>query len=51
MVLLIVMVTVIFVGIAAIALAQPRQPHEIVVWNDETERRILRERTIHLGRW
>jgi len=51
MILLIVMATVIIVGLTAIALAEPRRTHEIVVWNDETERRLLRERKIDTGWW
>jgi hypothetical protein len=42
LVLLLVFTTVVAAGIAAIALAQPR-PGEIVVWNDDAERRMLRD--------
>lgn len=49
--LIIVMTTIVIVGLVAIALAQPAQPREIPVWNDETERRLLRERRINGGWW
>jgi len=49
--LIIVMTTIVIVGLVAIALAQPTQPREILVWNDETERRLLRERRINGGWW
>jgi hypothetical protein len=48
--LLIVLATVVTVGLAAIALAEPR-PYEIVAWNDDAERRLLRERKIDTGWW
>lgn len=58
MLLIIVMATVVAVGLAAIALAEPRrsrpqapQRYEVVVWNDETERRLLHDRTLHAGWW
>lgn len=51
MVLLIVMATIVFVGLTAIACAQPRSAQEIVVWNDDLERRMLRERTQRGGWW
>ena len=52
MLLIIVMATVIVIGLAAIALAEPRrQPQEVVVWNDETERRLLYDRKLHAGWW
>jgi hypothetical protein len=50
-ILLIVLATVVIVGIAAIALAEPRPSYEIVAWNDEAERRLLRERKIDAGWW
>ena len=43
MLLIIVMATVVAVGLVAIALAEPHRP-EVVVWNDEAERRLLREK-------
>ena len=50
MVLFIVMTSVIVLGLIAIALGQP--PHnETIVWNDDTERRLLRERKITVGWW
>jgi hypothetical protein len=49
--LIILMTTIVIVGLAAIALAQPPKPREIVVWNDETERRLLRERRIDGSGW
>jgi len=49
--LIIVMTTIVIVGLLAIALAQPAKPREILVWNDETERRLLRERKTNGGRW
>jgi hypothetical protein len=50
--LIIVMTTIVIVivGLAAIALAQPSPP-EIVVWNDEAERRLARGRKIDAGWW
>jgi hypothetical protein len=44
MLLIIVMATVVVIGLVAIALAEPRPRHETVVWNDESERRLLREK-------
>jgi hypothetical protein len=49
--LIIVMTTIVIVGLLAIALAQPAKPREIPVWNDETERRLLRERKTNGGWW
>jgi hypothetical protein len=52
MLLIIVMTTVVIVGLAAIALAEPhRQRYEVVVWNDEAERRLLRDRKFSAGWW
>ncbi|GAC1616418.1 MAG: hypothetical protein NVS4B13_10260 [Candidatus Elarobacter sp.] len=51
MILFIVMSTIIAVALVAIALAEPRTRHETVVWNDEAERRLLRERKINAGWW
>jgi hypothetical protein len=52
MLLIIVMATVVAVGLAAIALAEPRrQRHELIVWNDETERRLLYDRKLRAGWW
>ena len=51
MLLLIVMATIIAVGLAAIALGGPRRVPEVVAWNDEAERRMLRERKINTGWW
>jgi hypothetical protein len=48
--LIIVMTTIVIVGLAAIALVQPSPP-EIVVWNDEAERRLARGRKIDAGWW
>ncbi|MDB5070392.1 MAG: hypothetical protein JWM87_1503 [Candidatus Eremiobacteraeota bacterium] len=48
--LLIVLATIVTVGLAAIALAEPRR-YEIVAWNDDAERRLLRERKIDTGWW
>jgi hypothetical protein len=50
MLLFILMLAIIAVGLAAIALAHPPRAH-IVVWNDEAERRMLRERKITLRGW
>ena len=44
MLLMIVMATVVVIGLAAIALAEPRKRVEVVVWNDDAERRLLREK-------
>ena len=49
--LLIVLATIVIVGIAAIALAEPRRPYDIVAWNDQAERRLLNERGIRTGWW
>jgi hypothetical protein len=51
MLLIIVMATVVVIGLAAIALAEPRQPREVVVWNDDVERRLLYDRKLHTGWW
>ena len=50
MVLLILTLSIILIGLVAIALSQPPNP-DIPVWNDETERRLLNERKITIGRW
>jgi hypothetical protein len=50
-ILTIVMATLVIVGLVAIALAQPRPSPHFVVWNDEAERRLLRERKIDAGWW
>jgi hypothetical protein len=50
MLLIIVMATVVAIGLAAIALAEPHRP-EVVVWNDEAERRLLRDRKFSAGWW
>jgi hypothetical protein len=44
------MATIVIVGLIAIVLAQPGPP-QFVVWNDETERRLLHERKIDVGWW
>ncbi|HEX3468801.1 MAG TPA: hypothetical protein VHT05_12055 [Candidatus Elarobacter sp.] len=49
--LIIVMATVVIVGLAAIALAHPVPSREILVWNDEAERQLLRRREIDSGWW
>jgi hypothetical protein len=51
MLLLLVMATIVAVGLAAIGLAEPRGSAEIVVWNDEAERRLLDEGKIRTGWW
>jgi len=51
MLLIIVMATVVIIGLAAIALAEPRQHREVVVWNDDVERRLLHDRKLHAGWW
>ena len=51
MLLTIVMATIVAVGLIAIGLAHPRRGENIVVWNDEAERRLLNERTVRLGWW
>jgi hypothetical protein len=50
MILIIVMTTIVVVGLAAIALAEPKRSYA-VVWNDEAERRLLRERKFDRGWW
>jgi hypothetical protein len=51
MIFSIVMATIVIVGLAAIALAEPHPRTEFVVWNDEVERRLQRERKIDSGWW
>jgi hypothetical protein len=51
MLLIIVMSAIIIAGLAAIALAQPRPADQIVVWNDDVERRLLREQPVRTGWW
>jgi hypothetical protein len=51
MLLIIVMATVVVIGLAAIALAEPHRRPEIVVWNDEAERRMLHDRKFSPGWW
>ncbi|HEV3086273.1 MAG TPA: hypothetical protein VGX96_03525 [Candidatus Elarobacter sp.] len=43
MILFLVLATVVAVGLASIALAEPRRAPYTGVWNDEAERRMLRE--------
>jgi hypothetical protein len=50
MLLFIIMLTIVAGGLTAIALAHPPRA-EIVVWNDDAERRMLRERKISLRGW
>jgi hypothetical protein len=50
MLLLLVMAAIVAVGLTAIALTEPRRA-EIVVWNDETERRLLNEGKVRSGWW
>jgi hypothetical protein len=49
--LLIIVMTTVVVGLIAIALAEPRRRLEIVAWNDEAERRLLRDRKFSAGWW
>ena len=52
MLLIIVMATVVAVGLVSIALAEPRRGRrEVVVWNDDAERRLLYDRKLHAGWW
>jgi hypothetical protein len=51
MLLLLVMAAIIAVGLTAIALAEPRRQAEIVVWNDDVERRLLSEGKVRSGWW
>jgi hypothetical protein len=51
MLLLLVLATIVAVGLTAIGLAEPRGTSEIVVWNDEAERRLLNEGTVRTGWW
>ncbi len=51
MLLIIVMATVIVIGLTAIAFAEPRKHYEVVVWNDDAERRLLYDRKLHAGWW
>jgi len=50
MLLFIVMSSIIAIAIVAMVLAHPPRV-EFVVWNDETERRLLRERKNTVGWW
>ena len=50
MLLFIVMSSIIGIAIVAMVLAHPARV-EFVVWNDETERRLLRERKNTVGWW
>ncbi|HEY4441915.1 MAG TPA: hypothetical protein VGN14_15760 [Candidatus Elarobacter sp.] len=50
MLLFVLTLSIIVVGLLAIAHAHPSEP-EITVWNDESERRLLRERKISVGWW
>jgi len=50
-ILFVVLSTIIVVGLTAMWLAQPPSYPEIVVWNDEAERRMLRERKVETGWW
>ncbi len=49
--LLIALATIVIVGVVAIALAEPHATYENIAWNDEAERRLLRERKIASGWW
>jgi hypothetical protein len=51
MLLIIVMSTIVIVGLTAIALAHPRPADQLVVWNDDVERRLLREHPVRTGWW
>ncbi len=51
MLLIIVMAAVVVIGLIAIALAEPRRRFEVVVWNDDAERRLLRDRKFSAGWW
>ena len=51
MILTIVLTTIVVVGLAAIALAEPRQRYEPIVWSDDAERRLLHERKNDRGWW
>jgi hypothetical protein len=51
MLLLLVLATIVAVGLTAIGLAEPGRTSEIVVWNDEAERRLLSEGTARTGWW
>jgi hypothetical protein len=48
--LLALMLSIIAVGLIAIARAHPPRTN-VVVWSDDAERRMLRERKIMLGGW
>jgi hypothetical protein len=50
MLLFIVMTSIIVIGLLAIALAHPPRV-DLVVWNDELERQLLRERQNSVGWW
>ncbi len=50
MLFLIIAIGVALGGLTAIALAQPR-PTELVVWNDDAERRMLHDARTRAGWW
>ena len=50
MILTVLLLTVLAVGLAAIAFAKPRRSPYVDVWSDEAERRLLRE-GIARGAW
>ena len=51
MLLMIFTLTVAIAGLAAIEFAQPRRPREHAVWNDDVERRLLRQHSGLRERW
>ncbi|HEX3551522.1 MAG TPA: hypothetical protein VHT53_14145 [Candidatus Elarobacter sp.] len=48
--LFIILAGIVLGGLAAIALSQPRSP-EIIIWNDDAERRMLRDARVRAGWW
>ncbi len=50
MLLFLITIGVALGGLAAIALSQPTAA-EIVVWNDDAERRMLRDAKVRAGWW
>ena len=50
MLVLIILLGIVAGGLTAIAFAQPR-PANVVVWNDDAERRMLRETRVRAGWW
>jgi hypothetical protein len=42
---------IVLVGLMAMEFGQAARPREYSVWNDDTERRLLRNHSTSAGRW